>query len=621
MSPGSRSVRIINGGTVAAIRAEAAQASGQSASGGTSTDAARTIGRYALHAEIASGGMATIHIGRLLGPVGFARTVAIKRLHPPLAKDPEFVAMFLDEARLAARIRHPNVVSTLDVVATEGEIFVVMEYVPGESLARLLRVVRTSQEMVPVPIAATIMVGVLHGLHAAHEARDERGDPLRIVHRDVSPHNILVGTDGDAHVIDFGIAKARGRMQVTRQGQIKGKLSYMPSEQLLGQALDHRADIFAASIVLWEALTGQRLFQGTDDGEVYAKVLLGKVDPPSLHAKDITPAIDALVLKGLARDRNARFATAREMALALEASMPLAPPSQVGRWVETLVGDALAERTEQIAGIERLVDAGDGGGTSSSLVAFGGVFPSPANEQHDVSSPTMRERLPSRPDRTGPTQPVSIRPPGANDYATVVDRPKFASAPPPAVPAIAPPESADSLAGISDAPRRRSRRMLVGLGLLVLPVGAFAAYHELRQESSTTATPMAAKVEGVATTTGAPSGSATPHATIAHAIAKQTDWQPVPLPASSGASEPAPDGAAGSSSANLPKKLAPQGSPTAKTTTPARPASSQGTEAPEPTVTAPPARTAQPGNGSSCDPPYYLDADGTKRYKRYCADR
>ena len=128
-----------------------------SGSEGSSTDAApRTIGRYALHAEIAAGGMATVHIGRLLGPVGFARTVAIKRLHPPLAKDPEFVAMFLDEARLAARIRHPNVVSTLDVVATEGELFVVMEYVPGESLARLLRAVRTAKDMVPIPIAATM---------------------------------------------------------------------------------------------------------------------------------------------------------------------------------------------------------------------------------------------------------------------------------------------------------------------------------------------------------------------------------------------------------------------------------------------------------------------------------
>src|ERR1700749_1953185 len=147
----------------------------------------RVVGRYALHAEIAAGGMATVHIGRLLGPVGFARTGAIKKMHPPLAKEPDFGGMFLDEARLAARIRPPNVVSTLDVVATEGELFVVMEYVPGESLARLLRVVRTNKEIVPVPIAAAIMVGVLHGLHAAHEARDERGQPLRLVHRAVSP--------------------------------------------------------------------------------------------------------------------------------------------------------------------------------------------------------------------------------------------------------------------------------------------------------------------------------------------------------------------------------------------------------------------------------------------------
>jgi len=352
--------------------------------GSTPDGPAQTIGRYALHTEIASGGMAAVHIGRLLGPVGFARTVAIKRLHPPLAKDPEFVAMFLDEARLAARIRHPNVVSTLDVVATEGELFVVMEYVPGESLARLLRAVRTNKQMVPLPVAATIMVGVLHGLHAAHEARDERGEPRRIVHRDVSPHNILVGTDGDAHVIDFGIAKARGRMQVTRQGQIKGKLSYMPSEQLLGQGLDHRADIFAASIVLWEALTGQRLFQGVDDGEVYAKVLLGHVEPPSLYAGGLSPALDAIVLRGLARERNDRYATARDMALALEAAVPLAPPSQVGRWVEGLVGEALAERTEQIAGIERLDDGGDSGETSRPPIS--GRSPSPAIQSDAASA-------------------------------------------------------------------------------------------------------------------------------------------------------------------------------------------------------------------------------------------
>src|SRR5580700_10113505 len=216
------------------------------------TSAELTVGRYALHHEIASGGMATVHIGRLLGPVGFARTVAIKRLHAHMARNPEFVAMFLDEARLAARIRHPNVVSTLDVVATEGELFVVMEYVPGDSLARLLHAAREAGEPVPLPVAASIMVDVLHGLHAAHEASDERGQPLGLVHRDVSPHNVLVGTDGAAHVIDFGIAKAAGRAQVTREGQLKGKLAYMAPEQLKGgtggSKVDRRADVFGAAV-------------------------------------------------------------------------------------------------------------------------------------------------------------------------------------------------------------------------------------------------------------------------------------------------------------------------------------------------------------------------------------
>src|SRR5262245_394878 len=150
--------------------------------------------------------MATVHLGRLLGPVGFSRTVAIKRLHAQFATDPEFVSMFLDEARLAARIRHPNVVPTLDVVATEGELFVVMEYVHGESLSRLIKEEARNGRRIPPRIAASLISGTLQGLHAAHEARDERGNPLNIVHRDVSPQNILVGSDGIARVLDFGVA-------------------------------------------------------------------------------------------------------------------------------------------------------------------------------------------------------------------------------------------------------------------------------------------------------------------------------------------------------------------------------------------------------------------------------
>ncbi|MGH7280352.1 MAG: serine/threonine-protein kinase, partial [Polyangiaceae bacterium] len=232
------------------------------------------MGRYALYAEIASGGMATVHFGRLLGPVGFSRTVAIKRLHPQFAKDPEFVSMFLDEARLAARIRHPNVVPTLDVVATQGELFLVIDYVQGESLSKLVRGARGRGQRVPPRIVATILSGSLHGLHAAHEARNERGEPLNIVHRDISPQNILVGTDGVARVLDFGVAKAAGRIQTTREGQLKGKLAYMAPEQLSGD-VSRKTDVYAAAVVLWEALTGRRLFTGENEAAILGKVISG----------------------------------------------------------------------------------------------------------------------------------------------------------------------------------------------------------------------------------------------------------------------------------------------------------------------------------------------------------
>src|SRR6185312_6236622 len=166
---------------------------------------ARTAGRYALHGEIASGGMASVYYGRLVGPAGFARVVAIKRLHPQLAALPEFVTMFFDEVRLTARIRHPNVVPTLDAVYENGELFLVMEYVHGESLSNLVRLAREQGIFVPPKVATSIVCGILHGLHAVHEARDERGEPLHIVHRDVSPQNVMVGFDGHARLLDFGI--------------------------------------------------------------------------------------------------------------------------------------------------------------------------------------------------------------------------------------------------------------------------------------------------------------------------------------------------------------------------------------------------------------------------------
>ena len=314
--------------------------------------AVRVLGRYALYREIAAGGMATVHFGRLLGPVGFSRTVAIKRLHPQYAKDPEFVSMFLDEARLAARIRHPNVVPTIDVVATEGELFLVMEYVQGESLGKLVKRVDEEGARVPPHYASAIVAAALHGLHAAHEAADERGTPLQIIHRDVSPQNILVGLDGTPRVLDFGIAKAAGRLQTTRDGQLKGKIAYMSPEQLRVEKIDRRTDIYAAGVVLWEALTATRLFRGENDVATFGKVLTGDVTPPSRSVKDVPPELDAIVMRALSRAPDDRFPTAREMARALERTMPLVAAADIGDWVTRYAGKSLAARAEQVAEIE-----------------------------------------------------------------------------------------------------------------------------------------------------------------------------------------------------------------------------------------------------------------------------
>jgi serine/threonine-protein kinase len=312
----------------------------------------RIVGRYALYGEIASGGMATVHFGRLMGPVGFSRTVAIKRLHAQFAKDPEFAAMFLDEARLAARIQHPNVVATLDVVALDGELFLVMEYVQGESFARILRWARDTGMRLPPAVVATVLSGVLHGLHAAHEATDERGMPLGIVHRDISPQNMLIGSDGVPRVFDFGVAKAAGRLQTTREGQIKGKLSYMAPEQLNAAAVDRRTDIFGAGVVLWEALTNRRLFDGETEGAVLGKLLGGCKEPPSAHAPDLPRSVDAIALRALARRPEQRFATARELAVALEEIFGVMTPRQLGDWINSVAGDSLAQRAERVKEIE-----------------------------------------------------------------------------------------------------------------------------------------------------------------------------------------------------------------------------------------------------------------------------
>ncbi len=357
-------------------------------------EAARAVGRYLLYGEIASGGMATVHFGRLNGPAGFARTVAVKRLHPHLAREADLVASFLDEARLAARVRHPNVASILDVVAASGEIFLVMEYFEGETLARLVRSVHERGGHVPPRIASAVLSGVLHGLHAAHEAVDERGTPLGIVHRDVSPQNILVGTDGVARVLDFGVAKAVARLQTTRAGELKGKLAYMPPERFLDALPTRQTDVYATAVVMWEALTGKRLFRsaGDSDDAIIAAITSGVVQRPSEMAPDVLPACDDVVMTGLARDLGVRYATALEMALALEQRVGVASALEVGAWVEDVAAGALAERRDRVRAIERAPEQGQS--VDEILRAVQGETPARAAVASPAPAPKWSRVLP-----------------------------------------------------------------------------------------------------------------------------------------------------------------------------------------------------------------------------------
>jgi len=342
------------------------------------------LGRYSLVVELASGGMATVHLGRMSGAAGFGRIVAIKRLHPHLARDPKFVSSFVDEARLVARVHHPNVVPVLDVVVQDGEVFLVLEYVQGESLGGLLRASGQAEKRIPVPISLAVILGALNGLHAAHEARDEQGQALQIVHRDVSPQNIIVGVDGVARVLDFGIAKAVKRLlETTREGRLKGKIPYMAPEHILSAAT-RQSDVYAAGVVLWEMLAGRRMFAIKNELELFQAVLTAEVPLPSAVNPAVPPEVDRIVARAIARSPKERFATAREMAEAVDACIDVASSMKVAQWVESTAGPGLEKRRELVAQVERtnsvpILEEPQ----EDETIRMVGLFPAPA----DVTAP------------------------------------------------------------------------------------------------------------------------------------------------------------------------------------------------------------------------------------------
>jgi serine/threonine-protein kinase len=299
-----------------------------------------------LVAKLASGGMASVYLGKLAGPNGFSRVVAIKRLHRQLAEETHFVSRFMDEARLSAQIRHPNVVPTLDVVRWGDELLLVLEFIEGVTLNELLVELEEAGARVPLPIVSAILSQALLGLHAAHTAVGTDGQPLEVVHRDFSPQNLLVGSDGLARVLDFGIAKAASHLHASQSGQLRGKLAYMAPEQVHLAPLDPRTDVFSAGVVLWETLTGRRLFTRGDSepAAVLNNVSSQRIVPPSELRPEIPTALDAVVLKALDRVVERRFQSANEFALALEQAVPPATPREVGAFVTSAASALLRER-------------------------------------------------------------------------------------------------------------------------------------------------------------------------------------------------------------------------------------------------------------------------------------
>jgi serine/threonine protein kinase len=276
------------------------------------------LGRYEILGKLASGGMAIVYVARAQGVAGFERLVAIKVLHSNLAHEEEFIKMFLDEARLAASIRHPNVVPTIDISDSEKSgYFIVMEYIEGDHLGQLLSSANKAAERLPVRVTLRVIGDALGGLGAAHDLRDEQGNKQNLVHRDVSPHNIMVGRDGVARLTDFGVAKAEDRLTHTRDGQVKGKLAYMAPEQAASGTTDTRSDLFSMGVILWECLTGQRLLRAESTAATLHKLLHGEIPKLSSVLPELEP-LDGLLEKALSRDPDLRYPTAEVFARALE---------------------------------------------------------------------------------------------------------------------------------------------------------------------------------------------------------------------------------------------------------------------------------------------------------------
>jgi serine/threonine-protein kinase len=306
-------------------------------------------GKYRPIFELGRGGMADVVLAVIQGPGGFNKLQVLKRLRSELAADPEFLTMFLDEARLSARINHPNVVQTNEVGHDGKHYFLAMEYLEGQSLESFLRRAPTRGNGLPLAMCLQITVDALGGLHHAHELADFDGTPLNVVHRDISPQNIFVTYDGQTKILDFGIAKASDSSSETRAGVVKGKVAYMAPEQLRGgKGVDRRADIFSVGAVLWRALTGRRLWKGLSDIEIFQNLARGEIPSPTTITPDAPPRLVEICMKALAVRPSERYSSALELQADLENYIAAAPEKATQREIGKLLTELFADHRVEV---------------------------------------------------------------------------------------------------------------------------------------------------------------------------------------------------------------------------------------------------------------------------------
>ncbi len=491
---------------------------------------------YEIVAPLRVGGMATLYLGRRQGAAGFAKLVAIKVVHPHLAREAQFGQMFVDEALISARIEHPNVVHVTELGQQDGAYFLVMEYVHGASLSQLLAGLAKRGRRLSPELAVHIAVRVAEGLHAAHETLGDDGQPLHVVHRDISPQNVLLSARGHVKLIDFGIAKARGRVQQTTTTSLKGKIRYMAPEQAYGRPVDRRTDVYALAVVLWEMLTMRRMFSAENDFALLDLVRSPNPPPPSTYLQGCPPELDAAVMHALRPDLETRTPTASDFRRELAAAMPTAlalDAANLGELLASVLGAELdAERKTITAALQ--------GAGSAELPAA--QAPAPESlDQYTVSDGQIR-LLPPEQTVVQDEGPVAVPPPAVGATgAPLASGAAAANDPPGATPTpiLATPQARTNLP-----------RVLAAAALLVA-LGGGVGYAALRLTAPDTASSVDAPpaVVPVPTTTTPEPGVRAPEPT---SLGATVVAQPGPAPDAGTPVESAPVGTAVVESADAP---------------------------------------------------------------------